>query len=44
MGNRINEIGVAGWIEPDLSARVVDIDVDAIHSIGIAGAITARAP
>ena len=42
MVERLDELGIAGWIDDEERARLatLDVDVDAIHSIGIAGAIT----
>ena len=42
MADRLDELGIAGWLDDDERARLaeLDVDVDAIHSIGIAGAIT----
>ena len=35
--DRIDELGVAGWFSPDQRAQLRDLDVDAFHSMGIAG-------
>ena len=42
MVERLDELGIAGWLDDEARARLAthDVDVDAIHSIGIAGAIT----
>ncbi len=40
MNTRLDELGVAGYLDPDARERLADLDVDAVHSIGIAGAIT----
>jgi hypothetical protein len=42
MGDRLDELGIAGWLDDDERTRLamLHVDVDAIQSIGIAGAIT----
>ena len=40
MSTRLDELGVAGYFDADARERLADLDVDAVHTIGIAGAIT----
>lgn len=35
--DRIDELGVAGWISPEQRSQLRGLDVDAMHSIGLAG-------
>lgn len=35
--SNLQEIGVAGYLDEEAEARLADLDVDAVHSIGISG-------
>jgi hypothetical protein len=36
-GDRVDELGLAGWFDPEQRARLRGLDVDAFHSLGLAG-------
>jgi len=40
MNDRLHELGIAGHLDDDARRRLEGVDVDVVHSIGLAGAWT----